>query len=108
MKKFAAIATALALAISGVAFAQKAEPAKAPPAPAAKEAPKAELIDINSADKKTLMTLKGVGDVTADKIIANRGKSGYSGKDDLVKKKIITDKVYAEIKDQIIAKQAKK
>lgn len=108
MKKLAAIAAALALAISGIAFAQKAEPAKAPAPAAAKEAPKAELIDLNSADKKTLMTLKGVGEVTADKIIAGRGKTGYSGKDDLVKKKIITEKVYADIKDQIIAKQTKK
>lgn len=108
MKKLAALVAALALAVSGIAFAQKAEPAKAAAPVAAKEAPKAELIDINSADKKTLMTLKGVGEVTADKIIAGRGKTGYSGKDDLVKKKIITEKVYAEIKDLIIAKQAKK
>ncbi len=108
MKKFAAIVAALALALSGIAFAQKAEPAKAAAPAAAKEAPKAELIDINTADKKTLMTLKGVGEVTADKIIAGREKAPYSGKDDLVKKKIITEKVYAEIKDQIIAKQAKK
>lgn len=109
MKKLAAIVAALALAVSGITFAQKAEPTKAAaPVAAAKEAPKVELIDLNSADKKTLMTLKGVGEVTADKIIAGRGKTGYSGKDDLVKKKIITEKVYAEIKDQIIAKQAKK
>lgn len=83
-----------------------AKPATAA-APAAKEAPKdakVELIDINSADEKTLMTLKGIGDVTAKKIIKSRP---YSGKDDLVKKKIVSDKVYADIKDQIIAKQKK-
>jgi competence protein ComEA len=120
MKKVTALFSAalLALGISATsAFAQKTETPKAAaaPAPAAAAAPaakpaeaKAELIDINSADKKTLMTLKGVGDVTADKIIKMRGKTGYSGKDDLVKKKIVTDKVYADIKDMIIAKQAAK
>jgi competence protein ComEA len=118
MKKATALFSAalLALGISATsAFAQKTEAPKAAPAPAAAAAPaakpaeaKAELIDINSADKKTLMTLKGVGDVTADKIIKMRGKTGYSGKDDLVKKKIVTDKVYADIKDLIIAKQAAK
>lgn len=29
----------------------------------------------------------------------------YKGKDDLVTKKIITEKLYADIKDKIIAKQ---
>ena len=66
------------------------------------------MIDINSADKAALMTLKGVGDVTADKIIKMRGKTGYSGKDDLMKKKIVSEKVYADIKELIIAKQAMK
>lgn len=50
------------------------------------------------------MTLKGIGEVTAAKIIKSRP---YSGKDDLVKKKVLTEKVYGEIKDQIIAKQKK-
>ena len=50
------------------------------------------------------MTLKGVGDVTAKKIIKSRP---YGGKDDLVKKKVMPEKAYAEIKDQIIAKQKK-
>lgn len=115
------IATALLALSLGVtsAFAQKAETPKAAPAaaPAKAEAPKlaakpaeakVELIDINSADKAALMTLKGVGDVTADKIIKMRGKTGYSGKDDLMKKKIVSEKVYADIKDLIIAKQAMK
>jgi competence protein ComEA len=123
MKTLSALVATLAVAVSGLAFAQKTEAPKAPPAapavapstnvkpstpPAAPTAPaaaatKGELIDINSADKKALMTLKGVGDVTADKIIKGRP---FGGKDDLVKKKIITDKVYADIKDAIIAKQS--
>jgi DNA uptake protein ComE-like DNA-binding protein len=108
MKTIKHLMTAIALMLAGAAFAQKADAPKAAPAPAAKEAakdaPKAELIDLNSADEKTLMTLKGVGEATAAKIIKGRP---YSGKDDLVKKKIVSEKVYADIKDQIIAKQKK-
>ncbi len=116
MKKTTALLTAALFAMATSTFAQKAEAPKAAPAPAAKAAPaaapapaakaepaKAELIDINSADTKTLMTLKGIGDVTADKIVKGRP---YGGKDDLVKKKIITEKVYGEIKELIVAKQA--
>ena len=115
MKKLNLILAAMLVALAGSAFAQKADAPKAAPAaaaaPAAKEAPKdmakdakMEMVDINSADEKTLMTLKGIGDVTAKKIIKSRP---YGGKDDLVKKKVITDKVYADIKDLIIAKQKK-
>ena len=60
------------------------------------------LTDINSASKADLMKLKGVGDVRADAIIKGRP---YKGKDELTQKKILTDAVYADIKDQIIAKQ---
>ena len=116
MKKFNLILAAMLVALAGSAYAQKTDvPKSATAAPAAKEMPKEapkdaakdakmELIDINSADEKTLMTLKGIGDVTAKKIIKSRP---YGGKDDLVKKSVVTDKVYADIKDLIIAKQKK-
>lgn len=108
MKKLGLIISAMTLALACSAYAQKADaPKTVTAAPAAKEAlkdAKAELIDINSADEKTLMTLKGVGDVTAKKIIKSRP---YSGKDDLVKKNVISAKVYGDIKNQIIAKQKK-
>ncbi len=114
MKNLKLVITAIAMSLASSAFAQKAEAPKAgtavapAAAPATKEAPKdaakAELIDINTADEKTLMTLKGIGDVTAKKIIKSRP---YGGKDDLVKKKVVTEKVYADIKDLIIAKQKK-
>jgi DNA uptake protein ComE-like DNA-binding protein len=84
--------------------AEAAKPAAAPaaaPAPAA-AAPKAEPMDINSASEKELATLKGIGDVRAKAIVKGRP---YKGKDDLVKKKIIPQGVYDDIKDQIIAKQ---
>ena len=106
---------------AGSALAQKAEPSKdaakkseaaakdatkkaaAPvPAPAKADAPKGELMDINSASETELATLKGIGDVRAKAIVKGRP---YKGKDDLVRKKIIPQGVYNGIKDQIIAKQ---
>jgi DNA uptake protein ComE-like DNA-binding protein len=83
------------------AEAPKAAPAKTPEPPKA-DAPKAELIDINSASEKELASLKGIGDVRSKAIVKGRP---YKGKDDLVKKKIVPQSVYDEIKDQIIAKQ---
>jgi len=60
------------------------------------------LLDINSATKKELSALPGIGDVRSDAIIKGRP---YKGKDDLVQKNIIPDSVYQQIKDKIIAKQ---
>ena len=119
MQKFfkvliAALASA-GLAMSATsALAQKAEAPKADaktttaapkadakPAPKA-DAPKAELMDINSASEKDLATLKGIGEARAKAIVKGRP---YKGKDDLVKKKIIPESVYNDIKDLIIAKQ---
>ncbi len=76
----------------GKAKAKKSEEMKAPK------------IDINSATKEELMTLTGIGDVTADKIIAGRP---YKSKAELVSKKAVTKKEYAKIKAKIIAKQEK-
>src|SRR5438067_870521 len=60
-------------------------------------------IDINTASKDELVkNLPGVGDVTADKIIAGRP---YANKSQLVSKKIVSGKVYAKISPMIIAKQ---
>lgn len=110
----AASLASLGLALSaGSALAQKAEapkakteapkaaPAKPAEAPKA-DAPKGEPMDINSASEKELATLKGIGDARAKAIVKHRP---YKGKDDLVKKKIIPQGVYDDIKDQIIAKQ---
>src|SRR5213595_3483045 len=94
---------------AGSAMAQKAEAPKAdakkteaPKAEPKKEEKKAEPMDINSASEKELATLKGIGDARAKAIVKGRP---YKGKDDLVQKKIIPESVYADIKDQIIAKQ---
>ena len=90
----------------------KKEPAKKTTTGAAKTTEKsaqkvekktAVLLDINSAKKDELMTLKGIGDAYSAAIIKGRP---YSRKDELVQKKIIPQATYDGIKDQIIAKQA--
>ena len=65
-------------------------------------APKADLLDINSASSDDLDALPGIGKAYSAAIIKGRP---YKGKDELVQKNIIPPAVYAAIKDKIIAKQ---
>ncbi len=100
------IATALALSLSMLAQDSKTKDKDQKQDQAASTAfdkgvePVAGKIDINSASKDDLMKLKGVGDATADKIIAGRP---YRAKNELVRKKIVTQPVYDRIKDHIVA-----
>ncbi len=111
------VALAAPLALAQGSTAPATTPATPPAAAPAEKPMKAEKamkpmhaekaamakVDINSASKEDLMKLAGVGDVTADKIIAGRP---YKTKAELASKKILGPKAYAKIRAQIIAKQA--
>jgi competence protein ComEA len=84
--------------------------AKAPAKPAETKssetsAPTGDLIDINSATKEQLMSLPGIGEAYAKKIIEGRP---YKSKLELTQKKIIPGATYKKIIYNIIAKQPKK
>ena len=112
MKRFATVLLASILLASPL-FALDATQAKKDAATATSAATKAapadakkapELMDINSATAKQLATLEGIGDARSAAIVKGRP---YSGKDDLVNKKVLTQDVYDKIKDKIIARQKK-
>jgi competence protein ComEA len=69
-----------------------------------KSATASSKIDVNSASKDELMTLSGIGDATAQKIIDGRP---YRAKNELVTRKIVPKSTYEKIKDQIIAHHKK-
>jgi DNA uptake protein ComE-like DNA-binding protein len=108
----AAILCALIMASSlavGQTPAPKANPAKTAEASAKKEtsvkpAAKHELVDLNSVTREQLMSVPGIGDVYADKIIAGRP---YKSKADLKSKDIVPAATYSKIASHVIAKHKK-
>jgi len=92
---FAAVATS-------VVPAQTKPTAKATPAAATADA---NLIDINTATPDQLKALKGVGDAYAKRIVDGRP---YTAKNQLTTRGILPPATYNGIKDQIIARAAKK
>jgi competence protein ComEA len=70
-----------------------------------KHAAKAGLVDINSASKRELRKLPGIGNAEADKIIAGRP---FGSKAWLVTNNIISMETYQKISGKIICKLTKK
>jgi competence protein ComEA len=108
----ALFAVTMAYAQEGSTTTSGSAPAATTPAPAKSPAKSsthsssshahAAKIDLNSASKEQLMTLKGVGDATADKIIAARP---FKSKSELTSKGIVTKKEYEAISAKVIAHQ---
>lgn len=59
-------------------------------------------VNINTADKKELMTLDGIGAKKAEAIIKYRTNSKFNSIEDLKKVDGIGDKLFDKIKDKII------
>jgi competence protein ComEA len=59
-------------------------------------------LDLNSATREELIKLPGIGDATADKIIAARP---FKSKNELVSKKLVSQSEYSKISAHVIAKQ---
>ena len=110
-KLFQSMLLGLSLAVLFAGSAQAKDEAKpsasasASASAASAKAKAAPLMDINTASKKELASLPKIGDARSDAIIKGRP---YKAKDELVDKKILTEDVYKEIKDLIIAKQPAK
>lgn len=61
-------------------------------------------VNLNTATKKELMTLDGIGDKKAEEIIKYREKTPFKKPEDLKNIKGIGDKLFDKIKDNIEVK----
>jgi competence protein ComEA len=64
----------------------------------------ADKVNINTADKQQLMTLKYIGEVLAQKIIEYRKTSPFQKPEDIMKVSGVGEKTFEANKDRIIVK----
>ena len=67
-------------------------------------APKADVVDINSATATELQSLPGITESDSAKIIHGRP---YADKNQLVSRHVVSEAMYDKIKDRVVAKQPK-
>src|SRR5437867_10883180 len=105
IRLFLAVAFTASLLAPSLGWTQEKAKQKSPAQSETKKSTEKKTpIDINSASEDELKSIKGVGDAYAKKIVDGRR---YKRRDELVKKTIVPEKTYDQIKDQIIAKQTK-
>ncbi len=97
-------ATAAPAVAAASSAAPHAMPGHAPMAASQRNRPKVveHYVDINSAARKELMTLPGIGAAEADKIIANRP---YLTKTELVTKGVLPEGPFLSVKNLVVAMQ---
>ena len=92
------------MAIPALAQETKTETTKTETATTTKKPRRSKLMDINAVSPDELKTLPGITDDIAGKIVAGRP---YTGKDQLLKQKIVDKDEYARIRPLIVAHQPK-
>ena len=96
MRAFAIALMTLALALPAAAANDVTK------VPQAASAAKSTIVDLNRASLDELKALKGIGDVRAAAIVKGRP---YARKDELVRKGVVPQAVYDDIRDRVVARQ---
>lgn len=104
MRKLTLVIIALAVALFGAGCRRSTNGNQSDNSrnPASSSKADGQIVDLNSATKAQLISLPGIGEAYAQRIIDNRP---YREKTDLVRRNIIPEATYREIQDRVIAKR---